>query len=282
MTENRNQDISSRRRSGRARGTAYRTFARVAIAASTCALVVAATLRAAEIKVVTSGTFRAAYLELVPEYEKATNHKLVTEFGASMGVTHNSIPMRLDRGEAIDVVIMFAPALLDLIQQGKVKAGSAVDLARSGIGMAVQAGASRPDISTVDALKRALLSVKSIAYSDSDSGVYLSTELFPKLGIANQLKGKQRKIAGEPVGDVVARGEAEIGFQQISELLSLKGIEIVGELPPGAQRITLCAAGIPATSKHPEAAMALIRWLASPSAYPAIKKSGLQPLGASQ
>jgi molybdate transport system substrate-binding protein len=259
-------------------GTAYRNFARAASVASTCALVVAATLRAAEIKVVTSGTFRAAYLELVPEYEQATNHKLVTEFGASMGTTYTAIPMRLDRGEAIDVVIMFAPALSDLIKHGKVRADSAVDLVRSGIGMAVQAGASRPDISTVDALKRALLAAKSIAYSDSDSGVYLSTELFPKLGIADQLKGKSRKIEGKPVGEVVAMGEVEIGFQQISELLPLKGIDIVGELPPGAQRVTVCAAGIPATSKHPEAAKALIRWLASPAAYPAIKKSGLAPL----
>jgi molybdate transport system substrate-binding protein len=259
-------------------GTAYWNFARTATVALTCALAVAATLRAAEIKVVTSGTFRAAYLELVPEYEQSTNHKLVTEFGTSMGTTYNAIPMRLDRGEAIDVVIMYAPALSDLIKHGKVRADSAVDLVRSGIGMAVVAGAPKPDISTVSALKRALLTAKSIAYSDSDSGVYLSTELFPKLGIADQLKGKSRKIEGEPVGEVIARGEVEIGFQQISELLPLKGIDIVGELPPGAQRVTVCAAGIPVTSKHPEAAKALIQWLASPAAYPAIKKSGLEPL----
>jgi molybdate transport system substrate-binding protein len=245
--------------------------------ALTSALVIAVTLRAAEIKVVTSGTFRAAYLELVPEYEHATNHKLVTEFGSSMGTTYNAIPMRLDRGEAIDVVIMFAPALSDLIKRGKVRTGSAVDLVRSGIAMAVQAGAPKPDISTVDALKRTLLAATSIAYSDSDSGVYLSTELFPKLGIADQIKGKSRKVEAEPVGDVVAKGEVEMGFQQISELLPLKGIDIVGELPAGAQRVTVFAAGIPVTSKHPEAAKALIRWLASPAAYPAIKKSGLEP-----
>jgi molybdate transport system substrate-binding protein len=257
--------------------TVHRDFARAAALALTCALVTAATLRAAEIKVVTSGTFRAAYLELVPEYEHATSHKLVTEFGAYMGATYNAIPMRLDRREAIDVVIMFAPALSDLIKQGKVRADSAVDLARSSIGMAVQAGASKLDISTVDALKRALLAAKSIAYSDSDSGVYLSTKLFPKLGIADQIKGKSRKIEAEPVGGVVAKGEVEIGFQQISELRPVKGIDIVGELPPGAQRVTLFAAGIPVTSKHPEEAKALIRWLASPAAYPAIKKSGLEP-----
>jgi molybdate transport system substrate-binding protein len=237
----------------------------------------AAMVRAAEIKVVTSGAFTAAYLELVPEYEGATHNKLETEFGPSMGTTHNAIPVRLERGEAIDVVIMAAPALADLINQGKVRADSRVDLVRSKIGMAVKAGAPKPDISTVDALKRTLLAAKSIAYSDSASGVYLSSELFPKLGIAEQIKGKTRKIEADPVGGVVASGEFEIGFQQISELRPVKGIDIVGELPPGAQRVTVFAAGIPATSKQPEAAKALIQWLASPAAHGAIKKTGLEP-----
>jgi molybdate transport system substrate-binding protein len=219
----------------------------------------------------------AGYLELVPEYERTTHNKIVTEFGPSMGTTHNAIPLRLERGEAIDVVIMAAPALDDLINQGKVRAGTRVELAQSKIGMAVKAGAPRPDISTADALKRTLLAAKSIAYSDSASGVYLSTELFPKLGIADQIKGKTRKIEADPVGGVVATGEVEIGFQQISELRPVKGIDIVGELPPDAQRITVIAAGIPTTSKHPEAAKALIQWLASSAAYAAIKKSGLEP-----
>jgi len=242
-----------------------------------CALLTVVTVRAAEIKVVTSGAFTAAYLKLVPEYERATHEKLVTEFGPSMGTTHNAIPLRLERGEAIDVVIMAAPALADLIKQGKVRAGSRVDLVESLMGMAVKAGAPHPDIGTVDALKRALLAAKSIAYSDSASGVYLSTELFPKLGIADQIRGKSRKIEADPVGEAVARGEVEIGFQQISELRPVKGIDIVGPLPPGAQRVTIFAAGIPATSKQPAEAQALIRWLASPAAYPVIRKSGLEP-----
>jgi molybdate transport system substrate-binding protein len=254
-----------------------RSFAATAALALTCALLTAATVPVAGIKVVTSGAFTAAYLELVPEYERATHHKLVTEFGPSMGTTHNAIPIRLERGEQIDVVIMAAPALADLIKQGKVRADSRVDLVQSNIGMAVRAGAPHPDISTVDALKRTLLAAKSIAYSDSASGVYLSTELFPKLGIAGQIKGKTRKIEADPVGGVVASGEAEIGFQQISELRPVKGIDIVGPLPPGAQRVTVFAAGIPATSQQPEAAKALIQWLASPAAYAAIKKSGLEP-----
>jgi molybdate transport system substrate-binding protein len=254
-----------------------RNFAGAAALALTCVLLTVPTARGAEIKVVTSGAFTAAYLEMVPEYERVTYSKLVTEFGPSMGTTYNAIPIRLERGEAIDVVIMAAPALDDLIKQGKVRAGSRVDLVKSNIGMAVKAGAPKPDISTVDALKRTLLAAKSIAYSDSASGVYLSTELFPKLGIADQIKDRTRKIEADPVGGVVAKGEAEIGFQQISELRPVKGIDIVGPLPPGAQRVTIFAAGIPATSMHPEAAKALIQWLSSPAAYPAIKKSGLEP-----
>ena len=198
------------------------------------------------IKVVTSGAFTAAYLELVPEYEHATHSKLVTEFGPSMGTTHNAIPVRLGRGEAIDVVIMAAPALDDLTKQGKIRPDSRVDLVQSKIGMAVKAGAPKPDISTLDALKRTLLAAKTIAYSDSASGVYLSTELFPKLGIADQIKSKCRKIEADPVGGVVASGEVEIGFQQISELRPVKGIDIVGE--SAARR----AAGHRFRSSHPD------------------------------
>lgn len=258
---------------------------RTAVLVSACALlgIAAASARSPQakedkIRVVTSGAFTAAYLELVPEYERTSHEKLVTESGPSMGTTHNAIPVRLERGEAIDVVIMAAPALDDLVRRGKIRADSRVDLVQSKIGMAVKAGAPKPDISTLDALKRTLLAAKSIAYSDSASGVYLSTELFPKLGIADQIKSKCRKIEADPVGGVVASGEVEIGFQQISELRPVKGIDIVGELPPGAQRVIVFAAAIPTTSKNPEQAKALIQWLASPAAYAAITKSGLEPV----
>jgi molybdate transport system substrate-binding protein len=254
-----------------------RKFTALAILPLLCAIFAFSARSAEEIKVVTSGGFTAAYLELVPQYESATHNKLSTEFGPSMGTTHNAIPVRLDRGEQIDVVIMAAPALDDLIKQGKVRADSRVDLIKSYIGMAVKAGAPKPDISTVEALKKTLLNARSIAYSDSASGVYLSTELFPKLGILDQIKNKSKKIEADPVGGVVATGEFEIGFQQISELLPVKGIDIVGPLPAGAQKITVFAAGIPTTSTHPEAAKALIQWLASPAAYAAIKKSGVEP-----
>ena len=241
-------------------------------------LIFAGAARAAEIHVITSGGFTAAFLELVPEYERATGNKIEVGFGPSMGTTRDAIPVRLDRGETIDIVIMASTALDDLIKQGKVRSGSRIDLVKPLIGMAVKTGAPRPDISSVDALKRTLLAAKSIAYSDSASGVYLSTVLFPKLGVWDQIKSKSRKIEADPVGGVVASGQAEIGFQQISELRRVKGIDIVGELPPGAQTVTIFSAGIPATAKQPEAAKALIQWLASPAAVAAIKKSGLEPM----
>jgi molybdate transport system substrate-binding protein len=179
----------------------------------------------------------------------------------------------------VDVVILAAGALDELIKQGKVVAGSRVDLVRSSIGMAVRARASKPDISSVDALKRTLLAAKSIAYSASASGVYLSQEMFQRLGIADQIRGKCKRIASEPVGAVVARGDAEIGFQQISELLPVPGIDYVGPLPPEVQKVTVFSAGVAVGAEQPDAARALIKFLASPAAVGAIKKSGLEPVG---
>ena len=193
-----------------------------------------------------------------------------------MGDTPGAIPSRLLRGEPADVLIMVREALDALIRQGKVLAVSRVDLARSGIGMAVRAGALKPDISSVAALKRALLGAESIAYSDSASGVYLSTELFPRLGIADRIGAKSRQIKGEPVGAVVARGEAEIGFQQISELLPIAGIDYVGPLPPEIQKVTVFSAGIAAGSRDTNLAGGLITFLASAAAAAAIAKSGLE------
>lgn len=233
---------------------------------------------AAEIRVVTSGAFTAAFLELGPAYEKETHNKVITEFGPSMGTTKNAIPVRLNRGEIIDVVIMAVPGLEDLTKQGKILKDSRVDLVESLIYLAVKAGAPKPDISTLDALKKTLLNAKSIGYSDSASGVYLSTELFPKLGVWEQIKGKAKKIEADPVGGFVAKGEFEIGFQQLSELRPVKGIDIVAPLPAGAQRVTRFAAAIPVGAKQPEAAKALIQWLASPARYESIRKTGLEPV----
>ena len=159
-------------------------------------------------------------------------------------------------------------------------ADSRVDLVKSPIGVAVKSGAPKPDISSADAVKRALLAAKSVAYSDSASGVYISTEMIPRLGIAEEMKGKARAIPAEPVAQVVARGEAEIGFQQISELLPVAGIDMVGPLPAELQKITVFSAGIATVSKEPEAGKALIKFLGSPAATAAIVKSGLEPIPA--
>ena len=178
-----------------------------------------------------SGGLTAAYNALVPEFERTTGHKVITAYGPSMGTTVNAIPIRLERGEPADVLILVGYALGDLIKQGKVVADSRVDLVKSKIGVAVKAGAPKPDISSPDALKRALLAAKSIAYSDSASGVYISTEMFAKLGIADADEGQGAEDSGTPVAEIVAHGDAEIGFQQISELKPVAGIDIVGPLP---------------------------------------------------
>jgi molybdate transport system substrate-binding protein len=238
----------------------------------------AAIADAAEVKVMYSGGFSAALQELGPEFERTTGNKVVLISGPSMGTTPEAIPNRIERGEPVDVVIMVGYALDNLIKQGQVVSGSRVDLAQSGIGVAVRAGTSKPDISSADALKRTLLRAKSIAYSDSASGVYVSTELFQRLGIADQVKGKSRMIQAEPVGRVVARGEAKIGFQQISELRPIAGIELVGPLPPELQKMTVFSAGIAANAKEPEAAKAFIRFLASPATASAIAKTGMEPM----
>lgn len=243
-------------------------------------LLLVAAAAAQELKVLTSGGFTAPFLEVVPEAERATKHKIATAFGASMGGAPDSIPSRLERGEAADVVIMASEALDALARQGHIVPGSRVDLVRSSIGMAVRAGAAKPDISTVDALKRTLLSASSIAYSASASGTYLSNELFPRLGILEQIAPKLKRIVSERVGTIVARGEAEIGFQQVSELLPIEGIDYVGPLPAEVQRVTVFAAGVAAKSANPEAARALIRFLSSPAVVPAIVKNGLEPAAA--
>jgi molybdate transport system substrate-binding protein len=234
----------------------------------------------AEIKVMTSGGLTVAYRELVPQFEAATGHKVITAFGPSMGTSENAIPVRMARGEFVDVLIMVGSALDNLIKEGKVAADSKVDLVRSPIGMVVRAGAPKPSIGSVEALKRTLLAAKSIVYSDSASGVYVGTELFQRLGIADQMKGKARMIPAEPVAAVVARGEADIGFQQVSELLPIRGADLVGQLPPELQKITVFSGGISIAAKEPVAGKALITFLASPVAVPILRKSGLEPIAA--
>lgn len=238
----------------------------------------AGTARAAEVHVMISGGLSSAYNALVPEFEKATGNKVITAYGPSMGTTVNAIPMRLGRGESADVLILVGYALGDLIKQGKAVPDSRVDLVNSKIGVAVKTGAPKPDISSADAVKRSLLSAKSVAYSDSASGVYISTVMFDKLGIAAEMKDKAKKIPATPVAEIVAHGDAELGFQQISELKPVHGIDIVGPLPDSLQKVTVFSAGIATGSKEPEAGKALIKFLASPAARETIINSGLEPI----
>jgi molybdate transport system substrate-binding protein len=247
----------------------------VAVVATTF-LLLANTTHHKEVDVMTSGGFTAALTKLVPEFEKKTSIDVSTALGASMGNTPDAIPNRMARGEPVDLVILASSALDDLIKSGKVVPGSRVDLVRSSIGMVVRAGTPKPDISSVEALKRTLLNASSIAYSDSASGVYISTQMFQRLGIAEQVLRKSQKIEGERVAAVVARGDAEIGFQQISELLPVPGVDYVGPLPSEVQKVTVFSAGIAVGAKHPDAARNLIRFLISPAAAQAIRSSGLE------
>jgi molybdate transport system substrate-binding protein len=234
----------------------------------------------APVHVMTSGGFTAAYNDLRPAYEKQSGRTVQTAYGASMGNASDAIPTRLGRGEPADVVILARDALDALVKAGKVVPGSQVDLVRSSMGMAVKKGAPRPDIATVEALKRTLLAAPSIAYSASASGTYYETEMLKTLGIESQVMPKSRRILSERVGTVVARGDAALGLQQVSELLPIEGIDYLGPLPPEVQRVTVFSAGIATASTQPEAARDLIRYLQSPAAAPTIRKTGLEPIPA--
>lgn len=253
---------------------------RRAVVAAFLGLLAGATLSAsaAEIRVITSGGFSAAYNQLVPLYEQATGHKVITANGASIGSAPDSIPSRMARGERFDIVILADAGLEAQVKEGKVVPGSRVDLARSVIGMSVRKGAPKPDISTVAALRQTLLDARSIAYSASASGTYLSTELFQRLGVAEQVKDKARKIFSERVGAVVARGDAEIGFQQVSELLPFKELDYVGPLPDEVQQTIFFSAGLAMGAREPDVARHLIQFLASPAAASIVRSTGMDPV----
>ncbi|WP_288450044.1 substrate-binding domain-containing protein, partial [uncultured Pseudomonas sp.] len=181
--------------------------------------------------VLSSGGIMGAIREVAPAYEKATGVKLDIAAAPSMGDTPQAIPQRLARNEPADVVLMVGSALDKLVANGQALKDSRVDLGQSFIAMAVRKGAPKPDISTMEAFKQSLESAQSVAYSDSASGVYLAHILFPRMQLSDAFKAKARMIPAEPVGEVVARGEAQLGFQQLSELKPVQGIDIVGLIP---------------------------------------------------
>jgi molybdate transport system substrate-binding protein len=227
---------------------------------------------AAEVKLVAVNAAKEAIVELAAGFERASGHKVSIAWGGS-----ESVAKRVSDGEIFDVVMTSAPNLDRLIGQGKLLSATRSDVAKTGVGIAVRAGAPKPDVSTPDALKKAVLEAKSVAYSTGPSGFYL-VELFKKMGIAEQIKDKVKQPpSGTQIAEMVARGEADLGFQQVSELVHAKGIAYLGPLPAEIQNITVYAAAAHANAASPDAAKALIAFLTAPSAAEPIRKMGLEP-----
>jgi molybdate transport system substrate-binding protein len=233
--------------------------------------------RAADIIVMISGGFKSTYEALAPGFEKMTGSHLVLVPGPSEGSTKEAIPNRLARGEVADVLIMVGPALDKLVAQGDALGSSEVELALSPIGMCVRTGRPVPDISTVDQFRQVLLNARSIAYSDSSSGIYISSTLFKKLGIQSQVQDKAHQIPGTPVAEIVAQGKAEIGFQEVAEILPVQGATFVGRIPEQVEYLTRFSAAVDSRSKNQALAQQLIEYLASPTALPVLEKMGLEP-----
>lgn len=233
---------------------------------------------ARELRVVTSGGFAAAWNILETEFQEATGINVTTEYGSSSGGAPDSIPMRLERGESFDLIMLSRSSLDNLTEQGFVRAETRKDLVRSTIGMAVRQGAPKPDISTPEAFVEALLRAESIGYSASASGTYLSTRLWPELGLWDTLEPKSQRILSERVAAVVARGDVEIGFQQVSEILPIEGAEFVGPIPDEYQKVTTFSTGIVAEASNPADAQVLIDYLTSTEVAATIAETGLVPV----
>ena len=240
-------------------------------------LVATAATQVREVRVMSAGATAPAYLQLVPAFESMTKQKAVT-LATLTGLGAQSIVARVRAGEPVDVVLIASNVMDDLVNAGLIRTDSRIDVARSSIGMAVRAGARRPDITTVEGLKQAILNARSIAVSSQISGVYLTNELFPKLGVAEQAAPKTTKVEKGAAGDLVASGEAEIAFQQISELRAVKGIDYVGPLPASVQRISVFSAGIAAKAPNPAGAKALLELLMSAEGRGVMQQTGLDPI----
>jgi molybdate transport system substrate-binding protein len=232
---------------------------------------------AAEIKVLTAGAFKQVVLALVPEFEKQTGHKVTVD-----NDTVGALTKRIEGGEAFDVAVLTPGAVNDLSSKGKFVPGSRTNLARVGIGVVVKDGTPRPDVSSVDAFKAALLAAKSVAYIDpvagGSSGIYIAG-LLDKLGIAAEVNAKAKLIHGGSVAEHIANGEAELGIHQISEILPVKGTTLVGPLPADIQNYTVYAAGLGANAKESDAAKSLLKAFSSPAASEVFKSKGMEPAG---
>jgi molybdate transport system substrate-binding protein len=225
-----------------------------------------------EIVVLSTQAPEKALGELVPQFEKATGHTVKALFTGTLDVKK-----RIAEDQAFDLLIMASPDIDAFITLGTLAKGSRVDLAKSGVGVAVKTGAPRPDIGTTETFKKALLSAKSIGYSTGPSGVYV-VDLFERLGIAGELKPKLTQTpSGVFVGSLLAKGEVEFGIQQVSELSNFPGIDFVGPLPADIQKVTVFACGIAARSNQEAATQALVKFITTPAAAIAYKKSGMEP-----
>jgi molybdate transport system substrate-binding protein len=226
----------------------------------------------AELKVMASAGMKEAVTDLVPAFETASGHKVTIIWAGN-----ENILTRIRGGETVDLVIMARTNVDKLIADGKLVAVSRADIARSGVGVAIRAGLPKPDISSTAALTDAVLAAKSVAYSSGPSGFYVA-ELFKKMGIADRIKDKVTQTpSGVQVGDLMARGEADLGFQQVSELIHVKGIEYLGPLPPDIQLVTVFSAALHTAAHSPAAAAALVKFLTAPEAAPVIRRTGMEP-----
>jgi molybdate transport system substrate-binding protein len=234
----------------------------------------ASSASAAEIKVLSAGAFKQVVLALVPEFEKQTGNKVVVDNDTAGGLAK-----RIEGGDAFDVAVITPAVINDLIKKGKIAGGSEIALASVGVGVVVKEGAPKPDISTVDAFKQALLNAKSVAYIDpasgGSSGIYVD-KLLQRLGIADQIRPKAKLKQGGYVADLIASGDAELGVHQISEIVPVKGVTLVGPLPKDIQNTTTYAAGLSAAAKEPEAAKAFIKVLSGPQAAAVLKSKGME------
>jgi molybdate transport system substrate-binding protein len=228
---------------------------------------------AAEITILTSQGVLSAVKDLAPAFERATGHKVVitSESGGAL-------MQKINSNTPADLVAQGPDVVDDLIQKGKVAAGSRVDLARAGVGVAVKAGAPKPDISTTDAFKRTMLEAKSIVYAKTGfSGVY-AAKVMERLGIADQIRSKTMLVEGIPVAAIVAKGDAEIGLQQINVILPIPGADYIGPLPPELQGYVPFALGLLAISKEPAIAMAFAKFATAPENAALIRKGGMEPI----
>ena len=235
----------------------------------------------AQVNVLISGGFNSAYEELLPEFERTSGIKVATGSGASQGTGPQTIAAQLARGVPSDVVILSREGLGELIAAKRIVAGTDVDLARMGVGVAVRTGAPKPDVSTVDAFKQVLLEAKTVAVPGSTSGIWLTTDLFPRLGIAEKINVKVMPRGTDATG-MVAAGDADLAVMAVSEIVHAAGVDFAGTIPPEIQFISVFSAAVVAGSKQIEGSKRLIEFLASARAFEAIRSSGIEPLATSR